>query len=289
MGVKSSRKGKKGGKKPASPRKQPFDASAALKRLEKQYEQLQQRAAKQYDNNDNGEENPHIFTEFMITARAVPSPSAATADWVPVAQLCLWSPHTAPTAAALSLHCREVSYAATLGARIFTSIPRTNLQYALEPIDSFYKYVYEPVMAQEGSSSTTPVMSKDQARGILGLDDDVPTNNQLDRATIKQAYRRKSFEYHPDRHRDSDDARQEHAAMEYAQIQMAYDALTSGIGASWYATLGGRERTDFAPVENLLSRTEASTVLGNVQSAIASIDPEIVQTFVARNQQAGKI
>ena len=277
--------GKKGKKSKASS-SAPFDASASLKRLEKKYEELQQRAAKAIHGDDD--EKATSAAELVVAARAVPSKSAATADWVPIAQLCLYPHVTATAAAAVSLHCRELSHAASIGARIFTTVPREQLQYAIEPIDSFHKFVYDAVIQQDGGGSSTTTagdateaMTKAEAREVLGVEDD-------ERATVKQAYRKKSFLCHPDRlSSDLTDEERESAAVEYSRIQKANEVLSSGVrtNGSWYASLGGRERTDFQPVE-LMGITAASSVLEEqgIESAVAALDHEVVQTFVARNQ-----
>lgn len=273
-----------------------FDVGASLTRLEKKYEELQMASAKAMHNDEDPSDSA-LASEMVVTVRASPSKSAGTADWVPVAQLCL-QPHAEVSSewvqAAVSLYCRELSQSATFGAKVFATVPRQDMQYAAETIESFNKHVYETVMENNSANGSTDnkgeaiaSMTKGEAREILQVD------TEVDQRGIKQAYRKKSFQWHPDRlESDLSSDEQEHAAHEYGRIQKAYETLCSGIrteGSSWYASLGGRERTGFRVID-LMSRDKADDVLkkSKVQSAIAGLDRELIQTFVSRNQ-AGSI
>ncbi|CAB9498612.1 DnaJ domain [Seminavis robusta] len=290
-----------GNNKNKSKQSTPFDAGASLSRSEKKYEELQQASARALhgDSDDTTpDNNNNLVSEMVVAVKAVNSKIAGTSDWVPVAQLCL-QPHTEVSSeavqAAISLYCRELSFAATLGAKMFSGVPRNQLQYAIEPVDSFQKFVYGPLMEQQEQQQgqeEQQVMTKAQARQILQVDDDDDDNTPENmRSRIKQSYRRNSFQWHPDRLDDPTDADKEHAAQQYARVQKAYEILSSDIrssGSSWYASLGGRERTDFRTIETLLGGDAATVVLErhNVQSAVAGLDRDLVQAFVTRNQQA---
>jgi hypothetical protein len=282
-----------------------------------------------------------VTTEYIITARAKKtngsnnserqqsSSSAASSfvganDWVPVAQMCLVRSITqddnntnnnnnnndheaimeSTLQAAISYYCREINYAACQSApSAFQSLPRNNVEYGVEPIDSFMRYVYEDVIegkkgggngesgsttangnATGGSSSSS--MSKAQAREILELEAGV-----TDTALIKTAYKKQSFKYHPDRVSEEDRAS---SSDKFGLIKRAYDTLNSGIRnndkQSWYESLGGRERNEFMGPITLLSMDKASALCNKAfRSAVVGIDPDLTMAFVARNQAAARL
>jgi curved DNA-binding protein CbpA len=125
-------------------------------------------------------------------------------------------------------------------------------------------------------------MTLAKARSILGL------TEQDDRATMKKNYRDLSFQLHPDRVSVDDDEK----AKQYTAVRMAYDMLSStgmkrsNEQESWYASLGGRARTDFVGPISLLSLQQAEQLLTErgLQSALAGLDTNLVQNFVARGQ-----
>lgn len=297
MGMGTNSKKKKGNKKATGGVKKtaaPFDVNASLLRLEKKYEEMLQKSTRAMHSDDSNSEFD-LASEMVVTVRANPSKSAGTADWVPVAQLCL-HPRTQVSSewvqAAVSMYCRELSQAATFGSKIFATVPRQDMQYAIEPVESWYKHVYDTVMEHKNDKASSSAakgevitsMTKAEAREILEVDSTVSTSD------IKQAYRKKSFQWHPDRLGSDDD--RDHAAHEFSRIQKAYETLTSGVrqeGSSWYASLGGKERTCFRIID-LMNRDDASSLLERykVQSAIAGLSEEIVQTFVSRNQAGHK-
>jgi hypothetical protein len=278
-----------------------FDVNASLMRLEKKYEELVLAGAKSLHNDDDIDEPT---AEMVVTVRAAPNKSktAATADWVPVAQLCL-RPHAEVSSewaqAAVSLYCRELSHAASLGTKAFSSVPRNDLQYAIEPTESFHKFVYDHVVLETqnnqkksngnvGDNDNLNGMTKAQARQVLELDE-----QEDDKSAIKKAYWKQSKKLHPDQLRDHSEEQLQQASLEYAKVQKAYEKLTSGVrtaGSSWYASLGGKDRNDFRPIE-LLGREDASAILERyrVESAVVGLDPELAQTFVIRNQAAGSV
>jgi len=302
----------------------PFDANASLLRLEKKYDELISASNKAFhkasQSDTDTDDDVHVVSEMVVAVRAVSSSATTgTSDWVPIAQLCM-QPHVEvgdpKVQAAVSLYCRELSVAAARGAKVFATVPRDKLQYAVEPVDSFYKHVYDPVM-EEGSKSQkkknallTPEeeelarMTKHQARTVLELisssDATINNNNNNkivdDKAQIKQAYRRLSFQYHPDRlSPDLLPVQKEEAAFCYARVQKAYEILSSGVrhgNASWYASLGGRERTCFKVMDQLLGADQARSILEggtttNGGAAIVGLDDKVIQAFVARHQAAG--
>ena len=115
----------------------------------------------------------------------------------------------------------------------------------------------------------------------------VITSLGLDKAVIKQAYRKLSFSLHPDRV-EGDDEEKEAAAERFGRVKLAYDTLSSGVrqdGVSWYESLGGRARTGFTGPVSLLPLVSAQEQMTrrNAEAAMIGLNPDIIQTFVARN------
>lgn len=310
MGAVSSKnkKGKK--KKVQGPAK--FDVSKAVLKSEKVYDELMRKQAKAYEEDEDNIE--YITAEYMVAARIKPGdlkdvnvPGAASvSDWVPVAQLCLKRHVDEPgfdnhirdcerVRTAVSYFCREISYLATLGASIFKSIPRNNIEYSVEPIDSFYKFVYEDVIEGKNQNEENEnTMTKIEARKVLDLEEGC-----TDSAEIKSAYRKLSFKLHPDRFagkgRSEEEIRQ--AAEDFAKIKLAYESMSSGVRGSdsdgrtksWYESLGGRSRTDFARLQ-LRSLDDAKKTFDEekFESAVAGLLPDTVMAFVTRHQAASK-
>ena len=287
-------KNKSGNKKTKNTVSTPFDVSASLNRMEKVYDELNQKETKRIHREEDTEDPNEIVTaEYMITARCSP----AIADWVPIAQVILARPLFYAEAsegsadplvrAVISQYCREISHVAGMGSRVFQSLPRNSIQYAVESVDSFHKHVYE--VAMEGKNENVDnehVMTKTEARRLLEIEDD-----QVEMAEIKRTYRKMSMGLHPDRFIGQSDDAKETGAAQYAKIKLAYETLQSGIRngkQSWYESLGGRARTDFSMVTNLLSFKEAEELMTaqRAKAAVCALDPDLVQIFVARSQSA---
>ena len=285
---------KKSSKKSKKTMVAPFDASASLLRMEKVYDELSQNEAKRINREeDTTDPNEIVTAEYIITTRCSP----IIADWVPVAQVILARPLREAEVsegsadplvrAVVSRYCREISHVAGMGSRVFQSIPRNSMQYAVESVESFHKHVYE--VAVEGKNENTKnedVMTKAEAREILEID-----AANLEMSEIKRIYRKKSMECHPDRFIGESDEAKQTAAIEYAKIKLAYETLQSGVRngrQSWYESLGGRARTDFSLIADLLSIQNAEEVMKarHTTAAVAGLDPELVQSFVARSQSA---
>ena len=254
------------------------------------------------DDDDDDDDRRIVTSEYVVAVRA----EGYVSDWVPIAQFCLARTSqqasvsdgvTDPAIqAGVSYYCRELSHVATLGSRIFQSIPRNLLQYSVETLDSFHKHVYETTISTSGGSAkddptNTNSMTKQDAREVLEL----INGDAEDKSAIKRAYRTKSFAYHPDRFIGVDRTPEEIelAHTKYLRIQLAYDTLNSGIRntstsssstISWYQSLGGKARTDFVGPVTLLSIESGKSILetNQIESAITSMSPSIVQTFVAR-------
>lgn len=290
-------KGKKAKKKAAPPS---FDVNASLIRHEKRYDDFLLKAAKQMAREEKEEsederwslrtEEASVMTrEYVIAARSNPATKSKNGvkDWIPFSQLCVVRPESeedldeASLGAAVSCYCRELSHVAALGAPIFSTVARNDLQYAIEPVESFHKHVYDTIV--EGTV-TDDTMTKATARETLGLED------AADAAAVKQAYRKLSFESHPDRVEETD---REAAAEKFRLVKLAYETLNSGVrnqeGVSWYESLGGRARTDFlGPIALIpMQKAEDQMTQQGLQGAVVGLDREMIQTFVARNLRSG--
>jgi hypothetical protein len=293
------KKAKGVGKPSDSASKVPFNVNSSLLRLEKRYEEISLAAAKTLKQDEDSPDDL-VTTEYIVAARVVgKSQRSSVPDWVPIAQLCLSraasDAHTSEgafdpvTQAAVSLYCRELSLAASIAARLFQSVARSEMQYSVESMDSFHKHVYEVVI--EGKNENTKnegVMTKLEARAALQLEGDAS-----DKSEIKRAYRNLSFALHPDRFVGTDKTDEEIkvSSGEYARVKLAYETLSSGVrneGRSWYESLGGKARTDFAgPIDLIpLSIAESTLQAKGIQSAITSLASDIVQSFVVRSQSS---
>lgn len=291
-----SKKKKKG--KGGKPKAAPFDVNASLIRLEKKYDELMRNVAKEMRKEEDQDEHSYssyssgeiemMTSEYVIAARAS-SQTGSVPDWVPIAQLCLKRPENLSNEGAsdemvqtaVSNYCRELYHLATHGAPIFSTIARNDLQYSVESVDSFHKYVYDEVVEGKANKSPDQAMTKAQARKTLGIDQDASKSD------IKQAYRQLSFKLHPDRFEGTPEECQE-ATNEFGRVNLAYDTLSSGVreeGVSWYESLGGKERTGFVGPINLLPMGAAQETMTRhkAEAALCGLDPEMVQTFVARH------
>lgn len=326
-----------------------FDVNSSLLKLERLYDELIAEANKAMMNSaiedDDDEDSDSglldsITSEYMVAARYVPSStskgpslpgSASISDWIPVSQMCIVRPvHTYETSTerghstfgldedvqlVISSYCREIYLAASLAAPVFNSVPRNQIQYSVEPLDSFHKYVYDAVIEGKGSKSgkgnDSSVMTKADARLILGLEEGC---NDL--SLIKKAYRSMSFSLHPDRFVgvERSDEEIKLASDNFARVRCAYDTLSSGIrnsdnsanavengttgevtksgssnsNRSWYESLGGKARNGFfGPVE-LISAEKAKEKMATkaYKCAVAGLNHDTVMSFVARNQAA---
>jgi len=264
----------------------PFDANASLIRLEKRYNELMINAAKQMAKDDDevigATTDETITSEYVVVARS--KAKGGVADWVPFAQICLSRPESEfdnskeVFQAVISTYCRELSHLAAFGAPVFSTVARSDLQYGIEPVDSFHKHVFEAVI--EGAVEQD--MTKSLARETLGLG-----TSESDKAIIKQAYRKLSFSLHPDRVEGNEEEK-EAAAEQFGRVKLAYDTLMSGIrqeGVSWYESLGGRARTGFVGPISLLPMSAAQEQMTQrkAEAAMVGLSTDIIQTFVARN------
>ncbi|VEU45119.1 unnamed protein product [Pseudo-nitzschia multistriata] len=308
MGATSSKK-KKGKKKnkskgrglsSSSKKSTPFDVNASIIRLEKKYDELQLSAAKDLKKEEEEAESysswssgeiEMITTEYVIAARDA-SKKGSIPDWVPICQLCLKRQETdfhegasdEIVQTAISVYCRELSFLAAEGSRVFSTIARNEIQYSVESIDSFHKFVYDEVIEGKANKSPDQAMTKAEARKTLGLSENA---DEITKSDIRKAYRNLSFELHPDRFEGTPEECEE-ATNQFGRVNLAYDTLSSGVreeGKSWYESLGGKERTGFVGPVNLLPLGAAQETMSRhkAEAALCGLDPTMVQSFVARH------
>lgn len=318
LGMGTSTKKQKGGGKKNTAGGSSFDVAKACLKSEKLYDSLMKKQAK-LQRDEDSENFEYITTEYMVTARIKPSslkdiniPGAnGVSDWVPVAQLCLKRHVEEPgfdvhirdcerVLTAVSYYCREINHLASLGSSIFKSIPRNAIEYSAEPVDSFYKFVYEDVIEGKNQDENNQnTMTKLEARKVLELEEGC---NDL--SAIKSAYKRLTFKLHPDRFigqtRSEEEIKQ--ASTDFAKVKIAYESLSSGFRGdagstngsssssrrSWYESLGGRARTDFSGQLKLLPLEQAKGVFTSekYEAAVAGLNSDTVMAFVTRNQAA---
>jgi hypothetical protein len=321
MGTKTStkKKNKKGGKKSnskafsssssssSSSSKSPFDVNASLLRMEKKYDEIMLSLAKEQQKTEEEEElyncsfsTPTMMTSEYIVAARGSSKRGSVPDWVPIAQVCLKRPESEyqdgasdeMVKTAISVYCRELSYLATMGAPVFSTMARNEIQYSVENKDSWFKHVYEGVVEGNANKSADQVMTKMDARKALGLikEDDSTTSStdEITKSDIKKAYRNLCYELHPDRFEGTPEECLE-ARDRFGRVTLAYETLSSGVrgeeGMSWYESLGGRERTGFVGPINLLPLGAAQEHMTrhNAEGACLPLNTVMVQTFVARH------
>ena len=305
---KKNKKNKRGASPVAAASTAPFDVAKSALKSEKLYDEIMTSAAKALLSDvDDPEE---VTSEYMIVARGAPdaspsspSSSGGAADWIPVAQLCLVrrlalddgeDVLTTQLCAAVSRYRREIHFTACQAApSAFGALPRDRVEYGAEPLESFHRHVYEDVIegkrGGEDANGEARGMTKAAAREVLELE-----AGCADVGLIKTAFKRQAARHHPDRAAEEDKAA---ASERFARIRNAYNTLNSGVrhnGAngdarhSWFASLGGRDRTDFVGPLTLLSAKEVDALRSpSCKSAMIGIDPDLTMTFVARNQAAG--
>jgi hypothetical protein len=308
--AKNSKKKKNGDPNKKSTSSTPFDVNASIARLEKKFDELTRMAAKQLHESGDADDdddfarlkstssstdgNDFLTSEYIIAARAA-SRSGMIPDWVPIAQMCLRRPESQYIEGAadpivqmaVSAYCRELSHVASTGAPVFSTLARNEIQYSVESVNSFYKHVYDEVIdGQAKKKETDAGMTKSEARSVLKLDGD--GSDATDKAAIKQAYRKLSFQLHPDRFEGTEEECDK-ARIEFSRVQLAYETLTSGVrgndSISWYESLGGRARTGFVGPISLLPMSTAHEhlQLHKAEGGLMGLDPALTQSFVARN------
>lgn len=262
-----------------------YNVKASVQHLEKKYDDLLRQNEKSIQSQSDDQDDHLLANEYMVAVRSPTVP-----DWVPIAHLLLCrplgdsrkdtadeedsitSPRGTTIPGLLHLYRRELGYLAAQGSRSLSNTPRNLLEYSVEPLSSFHQHVYNTVVEPNHDDNNT-TMTRQEARVVLDLTD------TDDASKAKRQYRSRSFALHPDRFQGN--ATEKEAALkEFAQVKLAYETLVGGgSDGSWYASLGGKARSEFVgPV----TMKEGEEAMGGIQSALTRVNHEIVQDFVAR-------
>jgi len=171
------------------------------------------------------------------------------------------------------------------------------VEYSTEQLDSWHKHVYQDVVQGrkkgESGKSSGESMTKAQAREFLQVEEGCN-----DAAIIKRAYRKKSFEFHPDRFIGNDRTEEEikTGSDQFHRVNLSLETLASGVRGelnadgsirSWYESLGGKDRLEFSGSIDLMSVDEAGKFCNKAfRSAVTGLSPDLTMSFVTRNQAA---
>ena len=212
----------------------------------------------------------------------------AFADWVPICVLNLKCSTSADTRElmpqAIGASVKEILEAGCASVSMLRKAPRTKVQYAYEPIDSYNTHVFEGLFSRSDR--------KAQALAELGIESGASP------ADVKKAHRKLMMTLHPDRFvGDEEGAAAANDRM--IRVQQAYEELGGGQGSatSGYAAIGGKGRVDFS---GALTREQLGA-LGQPRVAqqmaidrqgwrcgIYPLEPSVCQEFTLRNVMAAK-
>ncbi|KAG5181641.1 hypothetical protein JKP88DRAFT_263574 [Tribonema minus] len=295
----------------AAPKAPAFDGPTALRISEAAFDRYEDQAAQDPDS--------LLFRDFIVCAKVKGGAAVAAApqlsDWVPCAQLGLLSSATSPvdqmvpvTAAVASL-CREVVTAATTSVpSLLTRVPHAHLEYAVEPTDCWMKWVYETVVEERkggagaGGRGGEPAVTRADAWGVLGVEPGASAGE------VKRAYLKLARDLHPDALVGREPEEIAEAEARFLLVTKSYELVGGGLGggsdvgataaaarASWYESIGGKGRTEFATVNlagqrmgSALLGAEMELNLGGWRAAVRGLDADIVQTFASRNAAAAR-
>lgn len=255
-------------------------------------------------------EDQIIYRDYVVCARAIQrngSSSGVLRDWIPAAYLAFISRSNEEVDKPL---CERIvtSVAKEAWLRLCGSLPSlkgvisaADVEYAVEPLEDFMKYVY----TQVDSTSSSTVLPLSNARKLLGLDEDWKSD---DIKALKQRHRALVKTCHPDAFPDDPAATER-----FREVQDAYRLLMdashqSWTGSdSWFASLGGQERRAFSGALKLGSLTPlndedmsldvedtmavAQTIITRrveFQAATCPFDPDIIQAFAMRSVLSAK-
>eukprot|EP00668_Euglena_longa_P040608 GGOE01053464.1.p1 GENE.GGOE01053464.1~~GGOE01053464.1.p1 ORF type:complete len:457 (+),score=71.06 GGOE01053464.1:138-1508(+) len=264
------------------PKKPSIDTKALLRQSEKEHEKL----CSTYGHDTSSD---IVLAEYIVAARSKATGKAepSLSGWVPICSTVV----VANTMAQKQLRkpvliahlCREFSETLAQISPVLRAYPRKDLEYSLEPWSSFDTYVLNRKSTKDAALFAE-----------LGL------QPGADSSDIKAAYRKLASQLHPDLHR-ANPAVQEANSARMRRIQEAYTALGGGYGESrdcWYASLGGRARTEFSGVVDLsgvkmggeLLGLDLPFELGGLRCAVSPlpthVPAEFLQMNVMRHHQA---
>jgi len=264
------------GKRKAGPRPQPVNYAALVRASEAQHNKI----TAQYEPGEN--DDGTVMTEWIVAARVREGQPVVPmlTDWVPVATIVALAheqaTHNLARETVVGQLKKEISECVHLVSASLRSVDRDGLEYALEPVDSFSSHVMDRSKYEK----------HDDLYRDLGLEPGATPRE------IKTAYRKIAAQCHPDTFATRPEG-QEEAAARLKKAQDAYTILGGGVGTdnedSWYASLGGRARTDFSGPLSTKGHTqkrlgqELPLEGGGFRLALAPLKPEMAQEFLFRN------
>eukprot|EP00897_Mesotaenium_endlicherianum_P001757 jgi/Mesen1/1609/ME000134S00724 len=166
---------------------------------------------------------------------------------------------------------RELAECAVRGAKTLQQVPREQLEYAYESIDSFYTHV----VGQASEVSTGA--GEECPYAILGL------TRGADSAEVRTAYRALAAAHHPDRHINGN---QLEAEEQFKKVKEAYEVIRStgleGAAAlgSNYAAIGGNQREGLSEPLSLAGIKPGGSLPAGMQVAVRPLNPDLVQRFL---------
>jgi DnaJ-domain-containing protein 1 len=289
------------GKVPASAVAAAPSAAELLKRSIEVYNEIQrdQRLIRSSDDEDSdsaddsssGKTPEYSVTEYVVTVRLVDCVSEAAdafGDWVPVCLINLKSSRSADmrqlVPQAIGASVKEILEAGCSSTSILRKAPRTNIQYAYEPLDSYNTHIFDGLFSR----------GERKAKALAELD----VENGASPADVKKAHRKLMLTLHPDRF-VGDEAGAAAANERMIRVQRAYEELGGGKGSatSGYAAIGGKGRVDFSgpvsrdllgPLGKTRGAQQMPIELQGWRCGVYPLEPAVCQEFTLRNIMAAK-
>lgn len=243
------------------------------------------------DDSRSGRTSEYSVSEYVVTVRLVDCVSEAAdafGDWVPVCFVNVKSSGSADmrelVPQAIGASVREILEAGCSSTSVLRKAPRTNIQYAYEPLDSYNTHVFEGLFNR----------GERKAKALAELD----VEDGASPAEVKKAHRKLMMTLHPDRF--VGDAAGAAAANErMIRVQRAYEELGGGKGSatSGYAAIGGKGRVDFSgplskdllgPLGKTRSEQQMPIELQGWRCGVYPLQPSVCQEFTLRNIMASK-